>query len=130
LAAMVASESPSRVSSLILMASTGLQASRSVALNDVRWSIFSTFAQHAVLRRGMMLEFLSRRSFHDITTRPEGLVEAFHRQLSEPCKLDAWLYCLRSALAPGPGAREQFSAIRNPTLILWGTHDRVLPATM
>jgi pimeloyl-ACP methyl ester carboxylesterase len=117
---------PQRTDRLVLIAATGLSAQRGVALNDIRWSMFSGFMKRIVLRSQSILEILSRGSFYDIRNRPQDLVERFYRQLLDEAKKNSWLIVLRNVFTPSPDFRQQVAGLRQPVLILWGEHDRAV----
>jgi pimeloyl-ACP methyl ester carboxylesterase len=128
LCALVASQSSDLIDRLVLVAGTGFNDSRWVAMNDIRWLVAASVAKRTLLNSTFFLGWYGSRSFHDIRNRPAGFVEHFRRQLSQPGKREAFLQCARNISSVRKGYAEQLQRIAAPTLIAWGENDRVLPA--
>jgi pimeloyl-ACP methyl ester carboxylesterase len=118
---------PQRLRSLILIASTGLQGSPWFARPDPLWRLAAGAIGGSLLRSRRLLSLLSRRSYYDISNRPERFVDDFLRPMASAEKREAWLQALRNVLTAGPEFGRELSRLRQPALIVWGSDDRTLP---
>ncbi|HJW30587.1 MAG TPA: alpha/beta hydrolase [Saprospiraceae bacterium] len=118
---------PEQLIKLVLIASTGLQPARWYTRSNVVWNSIAAVINYTVMRSTTALGILSRRSYYNISARPDDFVKKFAKTLSEREKRDAWLNALRNVLSPNSDFQARIASIPHPTLIVWGAQDRTVP---
>jgi len=116
---------PDRVEKLILICTTGLLCHLR-ARNAIIRMILPPLLK-PVLRSGFLIDYFSRRSFHNIENRPPDLCRQFRESLRREGRSDAFLGALLDAAAGDPGFRAKLSRLRIPSLIIWGENDLIAP---
>ena len=129
-AVTLAHQHPERVEKLILIAGTGLSTPHSTLTSPPVWTIFSALAKSTVLRSRWLMCLFGSLSFYRVECRPSDLCKKFYQQLSKPGSRDAWLNMLRNIYRGGNNFSKKLSELHVPTMIVWGEHDRTVPARL
>lgn len=125
-AAELAIRAPHQVERLVLLCSTGLPQTGVVAW-PVSGALIRALGKHVVLRSRLLMKFSSRRSFHDIRSRPHDLVKEYSRQIWRNGNREVWACCVKEIYRRGNEFRQRLASVSVPTLILWGENDRLIP---
>jgi pimeloyl-ACP methyl ester carboxylesterase len=123
-----AHDHPERIEKLILISSTGISPRSVLLTNTLVWNIIAVFAKWTILRSRRLVCLLGRFSFYDVQRRPAGLCQQFFEQLSLAGHRDALLSAVRNIYAKENTFTDKVSGLKLPTLLLWGTHDRMVPS--
>lgn len=117
---------PRRLTSLVLIASTGLYVPAFFGPGLPVRALW-----RATARMVLASETLSCRaganSFYDVSRRPPELCREFFRQLSRAGHREAWIAGMESAFGERERVREWIRGIECRTLIVWGEHDGTVP---
>lgn len=127
-AATLAAMAPERVSALVLVCGSGLMRRYRFLRSAALFRIVASAATGLILRNERMIRLISKRLYADPAKQPEALVRSFHRMMLDSRRRNSWFECVRNGAAPDEDFAGNLSAIRMPTLILWGMDDRVIPA--
>ncbi len=132
IATMVAGSAPERVTALALAAPAGF----GVGLNPLMRVSTLPWLGEALLALAARNPYLALRDvFADQRRIPNGLIEIFRRDAARPVTGHTYLKTLRAAVTLR-GIRPEIVAsvhtaaaqISAPTLIVWGTKDRIIPS--
>lgn len=127
IAVHVAAHHARRVSSIILIASTGMGRPGRLMRSGFFWRLAGFLLKYSILRSRGILCRLGGRAFYRLESRPRDLCDSFYEKLSLPGKRDGWLAALRNVFREGEEFRKNLAAIRDiPALIIWGEHDRTV----
>lgn len=127
LAATLALMSTERIDCLILACSSGLMKRYRFLRYSLFRRIISTVAEYSVLRYVTTVRLMNRILYYDHNKQPNEIIHEFHRMISQTEKRKSWFQCVWNASIPESNFAENLTAIRIPTLILWGQNDRVIP---
>jgi pimeloyl-ACP methyl ester carboxylesterase len=127
-AVSAALSAPDRVAGLVLIDSLGyyrrsFQLYRLVALPVVRDLVMGMAGRRSI---GLLLKW---RVYHDPSRLDDETARRFTAayRTENGRKAPIWVY---RGLAPLPViARREIGAVRAPTLVIWGEHDKILPAS-
>jgi len=126
IAALLAVSRPDRIEALVLICPTGTR-------------------RHAVLLRAPMLrkalrrllrnmlpnrriaEALSRSSFHDVSSRPPGLVDRYLEHLGRPGNLECLVWAVTDIWSRGDRLPGIIRGLAFPVRVVWGGNDRTIP---
>jgi pimeloyl-ACP methyl ester carboxylesterase len=121
---------PDRVNKLILINSAGFPCRRHSAERLLRMRLTAALAR-PVLRMNRLGKFLFRfrlrESYADPRQATPELVDAYYHLLRRCSGEDSYLATLRQFREPE--VSRMIPALVQPTLIIWGARDRVLPAS-
>lgn len=118
---------PGRVAKLILISSTGLQTVERFPVHKSLFRGILHIVQWTLLHNPALICYLSRISFHRITSRPGTLCRDFYHQLSRKGNRAAWCNALFRVFTERSVMLRISSEIRKPVLLVWGRNDRIVP---
>lgn len=126
IAAMFAARYPERVSRLALIAPVGLTPLHS-RFASASWLVDTNFwllsKNQGIYRKSL------EESFYDPSKLPEWLVEEAWANMKKPSYRRAFLRNAQLLSRQEPEFKDALSLIQASTLILWGSADRVVPAS-
>jgi pimeloyl-ACP methyl ester carboxylesterase len=126
-AVMTALLYPERVGRLVLIDSLGYHKRSFQVYRFVALPIIRDLVMGAAGRRSIKL-LLKTRVYHDPSVVDDETARRFAAayRTRNGRKAPIWVY---RALAPSPTIpREEIGKVKRPTLVIWGEHDRILPA--
>lgn len=126
-ASVLAASSPGRLGALVVICGSGLMRSYRLLAWNPFFRMACALANAFVLRHERSIRLMNTRLYADPRNQPPKLVKEFHRMMLDDRRRSNWFDCVHNAAAPDEAFASSLSAIRLPTLILWGESDRVIP---
>ena len=125
-AASFAARYPDRVTRLILVAPAGLTPLRGPRLRNESLALANLWL--TAQNRGMVTK-MYEDAFEDPQKAPAALIDEMWAQLRDPAYRRAYYRNFLYMAQPHPDFAVELGQIKAPTLILWGSGDRVAPAS-
>jgi len=123
-----AAANPAFVQKLILIGSTGVTCPAPWLRNIVAWRLFSPVLEGFLLKHKAPVCFSARRSFYDLSSRPEGLCDKAFYFLNQPGGTGAWVRAFHAVISENTrNFVATLETLNIPSLIVWGMNDRVMP---
>jgi pimeloyl-ACP methyl ester carboxylesterase len=126
IAASLAAARPGLVGDLVLISPTGVKRYPAFLRAPTVRSVLRPLLR-LVLPRRLVADALSRRSFHEIASRPADLLDRYLRQLAAPGNLDCLVAAVEDIWTGGGRLPGLMRNLRVPVRIAWGGNDRTNP---
>ncbi len=126
IAASLASARPERVGALVLISPTGVKSYPALLRAAPVRGILRPVLR-LLLPRRRVADALSRRSFHEIASRPADLLDRYLRQLAGSGNLDCLIAAIEDIWRGGGRLPGRMRNLTVPVRIAWGANDRTNP---
>lgn len=126
IAALLAAARPGRISGLVLVSPTGLKRYPAM-LTTRRLRPLVRALLRVLLPNPRFAEAVSRRSFSDISLRPDDLVGRYLRDLERPGSLECLIGALEDVWSGGGRLLSTLNNSGLPISLAWGGDDRTIP---
>jgi pimeloyl-ACP methyl ester carboxylesterase len=126
IAALLAAARPGRVASLVLISPTGVKRYPALLRAPPVRSILRPLLR-LMLPRRRVADALSRRSFHQIASRPADLLDRYLQGLARPGNIDCLVSAIEDIWTGGGRLPGFIGKLTVPVRIAWGANDRTNP---